>query len=483
MAMSTLHERVKYVLTRDVKAQRVHFAATFPERTGAWRLQLPTWRPGRYELGNFAQYVLGVEGVDESGQRMRLSKQGLHTWAVPAGVRHVEWLFHADILNAGSTCIEADLYYVNPVNCFMFDLERQDLGADVVLADLELNPKQEGGWNLAVAMPWHMDAGVPSMQARDVQHLMDSPWMASPKLWHDSYKEQGLDVHIWIHDTLPSDLDRFVADHVAFTRAQLSFFGSFPVEEYHFLYLFPDRDVRHGVEHEDSTVIALGPAERVQSEEGYMEILGIASHELYHAWNVKRIRPAEWTPYDFTGPCPSALGYVAEGVTTYMGDLFLFESGIVDLKGWCALMTKLLERHLNNPGRLNMSVAESSYDTWLDGYRLGVPGRKGSIYVEGAVLAFLCDTRIMERTDGQASLSTAMRLLWERFGKPRIGLTADAYWDVLAEVAGERLDDLRRDHADGTQDTWAALVHAMSTQGLTLTQSKDEKGSTRVTIQ
>ena len=145
-------------------------------------------------------------------------------------------------------------------------------------------------------------------------------------------------------------------------------------------------------------------------------------------------------------------------------------------------MTKLWSA-TSKPGRLNMSVAASSYDTWLDGYRLGVPGRKGSIYVEGAVLAFLCDTRIMERTDGKSSLSTAMRLLWERLGKPRIGLTADVYWDVLAEVAGERLDDLRRDHADGAKDTWDALVHAMSTQGLTLTQSKDEKGLTRVTIQ
>ena len=117
-----------------------------------------------------------------------------------------------------------------------------------------------------------------------------------------------------------------MADHVAFTRAQLSYFGSFPVPSYHFLYLFPDRDVRHGVEHEDSTVIALGPAERVRSKEGYMEIIGIASHELYHAWNVKRIRPAEWMPYDFANACPSELGYIAEGVTTYMGDLFLFEA-------------------------------------------------------------------------------------------------------------------------------------------------------------
>ena len=95
-----------------------------------------------------------------------------------------------------------------------------------------------------------------------------------------------------------------MADHAAFTRSVPA--RSFLTEEYHFLYLFPDRDVRHGVEHEDSTVIASGLRAR-RSEDGYMEIIGIASHELYHAWNVKRIRPAEWTPYDFTGACPSDL--------------------------------------------------------------------------------------------------------------------------------------------------------------------------------
>ena len=153
--MSASQNVVRYVLTRDIEAQRIHFKAAFPARSGAWTLQLPTWRPGRYELGNFAQYVLWVEGIDQEGRRTRLSKQNLHAWTVPAGIRHVEWLFHADILNAGSTCIESDLYYVNPVNCFMFDLERQDLGADVVLGDLELNTELEGSWSLAVAMPWH----------------------------------------------------------------------------------------------------------------------------------------------------------------------------------------------------------------------------------------------------------------------------------------------------------------------------------------
>lgn len=473
---------VQVTVTRDVERQKLHFNATFPASPEPWTLHLPTWRPGRYELANFAQYVMWVKGIASDGAESLLSKADLHSWHVPAGVQRVSWLFHADILNAGSTCIEPDLFYVNPVNCFMYDVERQELPYEIRLADLTLAKDEEAGWELATALPWALEAGTPVLHARDVQHVMDAPWMASPKLWHDSYREQGVNFHMWVHDTLPSDPARFVAEHVAFTRAQLSCFGSFPTEEYHFLYLFPDRDVRHGVEHEDSTVIALGPAKRVQSEEGHMEIIGIASHELYHAWNVKRIRPAEWTPYDFTQACPSELGYIAEGVTTYMGDLFLFEAGVVDLEGWCALMTRLLERHLNNPGRTNMSVADSSFDTWLDGYRVGVRGRKGSIYVEGAILAFLCDCRIMTLTHGQASLSTAMRLLWERFGRPRTGLTATDYWDVLAEVAGQSLDDLRLAHAEGTEDTWMPLVDAMTSQGLSLTKRMDDQGLARVSL-
>ena len=128
---------VQCKLRREIASQTLHFRANFPESAGAWSLQLPTWRPGRYELGNFAQYIMRVEGLHSDGTRLSLAKSSLHTWIVPAGVRDVEWVFHADILNAGSTCVETDLYYVNPVNCFMYDLDRQDLPYEIVLEDLD----------------------------------------------------------------------------------------------------------------------------------------------------------------------------------------------------------------------------------------------------------------------------------------------------------------------------------------------------------
>ena len=442
---------------------RIELTAVFPTRE-AFYVQLPTWRPGRYELGQFAQYVYAMEGQAADGTWSALQKSSLHTWHVPDGTEAVRWVFHADTFNAGSTGVAEDVLYINPVNCFLYHPDHQDWGYSITLDD--------------VPAEWAVATGLPSengkLIARDAQHAMDSPILAGPNLWHRTYTSNGIPFHIWVYGETTPDEQRFVQEHQDFTDAQIAHFGTFPAPHYHFLYVLPEREVRHGVEHEDTTVIAQGPSAKCRTEEGHMELIGIASHELYHAWNVKRIRPAEWTPYDFSKACPSRMGYVAEGVTTYMGDLFLFESGVVDLDGWCRLTERLLDRHVNNPGRLNMSVADSSYDTWLDGYVAGVPGRKGSIYVEGAVLAFLCDVRIMQLTGSAASLQTAMRLLWEQFGEPRIGLTETDYWSVLNEVAGapDALDDLRRDFADGTSDSWDALVAAMEWQGLKLSKEQ-----------
>ena len=459
-------------------APALEIEAVFPEPSGdssAWEMQLPCWRPGRYELGNFSQYITKMVGVMDNGDEVVLDKTTLHSWEVPAIVSKIRYRFYANILNAGSTFVRSDLQYVNPVNCMVYRVGSEQLGYEITLADVPTE------WICATASQKAVEDGKYVLKFRNMQHLMDTPWMVAEQLWHAEYtvkdEEKEVEFHIWSYGMELPNSEKFVADHKAFSLSQISCFNTFPSSHYHFLYLLPpDIEVRHGVEHEDSTVIALGPKETINSDYGYDELISIASHELYHAWNVKRIRPSEWTPYDFKKAAPSKLGYIAEGVTTYMGDLFLFEAGCIDLDNWSRKMEILLSRHLNNPGRLNLSVAQSSYDTWLDGYRPGVPGRKGSIYVEGAVLAFICDCRIMKVTQHKKSLSTAMTLLWERSGKPRLGLTADQFWDTLAEVAGERLDDIREKYADGTHDSYDDLVEAFKFNGLLLEISVESNG-------
>ena len=152
---------IQVTVTRDVAAQKLHFDATFPASSEPWTLQLPTWRPGRYELANFAQYVMWVKGVAADGTETRLSKANLHSWHVPAGVNRVAWLFHADILNAGSTCVEDDLFYVNPVNCFMYDVGRPELPFEIRLADLTLAEERSVGVGLGDGVALDFGRGHP----------------------------------------------------------------------------------------------------------------------------------------------------------------------------------------------------------------------------------------------------------------------------------------------------------------------------------
>ena len=438
----------------------LHADATFPARDGAWELALPCWRPGRYELGNFAQYLLALEALADDGTWHRLPKSALHRWSVAPGLRRFRWRFHAGILNAGSTCLGADLFYINPVNCILFDPERPGLSYSLALPDIPAS------WDVATGLPRGADG---TFVAADFDRLADAPLLAAPELWHRTYEEAGSMFHVWAYGAPPREHDRFLDDHRRFTACMVGDFGgTFPELAYHFLYLFPDLDVRHGVEHADSTVIVMGPPERVATEEGHEELISIASHELYHAWNVKRLRPAEWLPYDFERAVPSRLGYVAEGVTTYMGDLYLHESGCIDTDAWLRRMNEFFRRHYGNPGRLNMSVADSGFDTWLDGYIPGVTGRKSSIYIEGAVLAFLCDVRIMQRSGGSASLQTAIASLHDRLVPAGLGVTESLYWAALDAAAGApgATADLRARFCDGCEDTREEVEAAMKWMGL-----------------
>ena len=446
--------------------------AQFPADTD--RLHLPVWRPGRYERGDFARLVRGMEQWD-GGAWQPLRKADLHVWRCgtmhdPAEAVQVRYRFTAARLDAGSTWADDELLYVNPVNCLLFHPDLAEAPVTVHLPDIPAD------WRIATALLSTRAEDGRQLHAQGTQHLMDNPWIAAPEtdLHHDSYEVDGHPFHIHVWGKRHYDTNAFLEAHRKFTESQMTALGWLPVPEYHFLYLFPDFPARHGVEHEASTVIAWGPADGITCKEGdpspgYEEVIDIASHELVHTWNVKRFRPAEWMPYDFTGPSPSRMGYIAEGVTTYLGDLFLLEAGVIEMEGWLRRFEKLLTRHLWNPGRLQTSVADSSFDTWLDGYSLGVPHRRGNIYVEGAVLAFLCDVAL-NRSGGGWLIDALAELTGP--DQPR-AITEDRWWDTLERRAStrgtegaEEIRRLRADFCDGVEDAWPDLVDALLHQGI-----------------
>lgn len=458
-----MHDTIQYTLSAEqTHRQMLDLHAVFPTFSeDHLELQLPAWRPGRYQLGNFAQNIQRFRAEKKDGTQLPCHKVSKDRWKIDCQGESevvVRYNFHAAELNAGSTWVDDRQIYVNPVNCFLYIPQRQNLGYRIEL-------KVPAHYQVATGMPKESEH---VLLARDVQHVMDTPFIAADALWHRSYTSEGKTYHIWINGRIKLNEDKLISDFKAFTDVMVKRFGSIPCDEYHFLFQFPDHATRHGVEHENSTVITIGPAELLMTQHWYEELLGISCHELYHTWNIKNIRPADMMPYDFSRENYTRLGYVAEGVTTYYGDLYLMRAKVFDEPTYFKLLAGQIERHLHNAGRFNLSVADSSFDTWLDGYQPGIPHRKVSIYTEGCLTAFMTDVAILAQTNSEKSLDDAMIKLYERFGQTGKGYTEADYREICEATAGTDLSEIFDQYIYGTKDYLPALQRSLDLLGLQL---------------
>ncbi|WP_181307756.1 M61 family metallopeptidase [Rufibacter sp. XAAS-G3-1] len=424
-------------------------------------LQLPAWRPGRYELQNFAQKVQGFEVVAADGSPLPCRKETKDRWRVATQgnqTLEVRYNFYARQMDAGGSWLAEDFLYVNPVNCLLTAQGYEQEPCTLAL-DLPEN------WQIACGLP---EPKRHTLHARNFDHLVDSPFIASATLQHEVYEEQGIPFHVWFQGDGAPDWKQILPHFRAFTQEQLALFGSFPVQDYHFLNIILPYTHYHGVEHLNSTVITLGPSERLMEPALYKELLGVSCHELFHTWNIKQIRPKEMLPYDFTQENYFRTGYVAEGVTTYYGDYLLARSGVFTADQYFQELNTVLRRHTVDQGEANLSVADSSFDTWLDGYKPGIPDRKVSIYHKGCLAALVLDLEIRKATQNARSLDNVMRRMWEEFGKTGIGYAEADYQRLAQEVAGISLETYFREMIFGTVAFEKWLAPALEYVGCTL---------------
>lgn len=465
---------------KNASTQYVDIAVTIPAASNTISVQLPAWRPGRYELGNFAKNVKGFRVEDAQGQALPFEKITKDCWEVETnGSDHivVKYSYYANQLNAGSTWLDATQLYVNPVNCCVYAHGQEN---DACRVEVEV-PKS---YVLACGEPHtaeHSDTGVKLIfETEDFDRLADTPFIASASMKHDSFEEAGTLFHLWFVGECRPAFNHIIADFKAFAAKQIEVMGGIPVKEYHFYFQILPTPFHHGVEHLTSTVIALGPSYKLMMDEVYEDFLGVSSHELFHVWNIKTIRPAEMLPYDFTGENYFATGFVAEGVTTYYGDVFLMRAKVFTPETYLALLADNIKRHYHNYARHGYSVAASGFDSWLDGYVPGAPHRKVSIYNEGCLLAFSLDVQIRKHSGNQHSLDDVMRRLYEDFGLKNRGYMADDY-KMLAEVAaGTSFDDFFADYVFGTKPYNNLLTDSLAYLGLELIEKPSALYAERV---
>lgn len=434
---------MKYTFTfKEPQQQYVYIDVEMKTPEDTTVLCLPTWRPGRYELGNFAKNIRFFK-VFVDGKEVVSNKIDLQSWSVDTkGVENIKvsYQYYAATLNAGSTFIDASQLYVNPVNCCIYPQNREGEPCEILL-DIPTAFDVAHSFEEIEKLRYQTDC---------FHNLVDSPFVCSNQLQSQSYAVGDTNFIIWFNGEVKPEWDKLLIDFKKFSEYQISKFQAFPVKEYHFIFQILPYKTYHGVEHKRSTVITLGPSYDV-FDKLYTELLGVSSHELYHTWNVKSIRPIELMPYDYSKENLSSLGYLCEGVTTYMGDIILLRSGVFNINQYFVEMTRQLQRHFDNFGRYNYSVAQSSFDTWLDGYEVGAPGRKVSIYTEGCLLAFVTDVMIMKHTKNLKNLDFVMRRLYWDYGDKGIGVSEQDYKAVIENVAGSSFDWLFNDYIYNTK--------------------------------
>lgn len=393
-------------------------------------LQLPAWRPGRYELGNFARNIKKVDAYDANNQLLPYRKTTKECWKIKTnGSKEVKitYSYYASELNAGSTYVDFTQLYVNPCNCLMYVPEMMNVPHKV---SLEIPD------TYFIATSLKKEGKV--LTAANFDELADSPFMASAGIKTISFDVKGLKVNLHFNGECHPEEERLKKDFTAFISECIDFFGGIHLNEYHFLFQLTSYKMHHGVEHTANTVIAFGPGNLLMTE-SYNEFLGLSCHEFFHTWNIKTIRPAEMFPYDYTKENYARTGFVYEGVTTYYGDKLLFSTNIFPTETYFKSFEERMIKHLHSYGRYNLSVGDSSFDNWIDGYNPGVPYRKTNIYDEGCMIAFMLDVLILKNSGNRHSLQTVMKNLYDNFYKKNRGYTEEDFTQLCSEVAGTDL--------------------------------------------
>ncbi len=445
--------------------------------TKSIELQLPAWRPGRYELQNFAKNIQKFEVFDEKNNLLRSKKISKDRWeAQTNGAKTItaKYNYYANVINAGSSYVDEKVLYVNPVNLCIYAEGRIN---EESFLELQTTDNEEvAGITFSVK-------NKNIVRFNDFYHLADTPFIVSSNLKHDFYTIGKVKFNLWFQGTGSAhrfsreNFERIKSDFEKFSAEQINLFGNFPEKDYHFITWILPIPYYHGVEHRISTMQVLGPDSQ-DFQELYIDLLGLASHELFHTWNICKIRPAELLPYDYTKENYFQTCFIAEGLTTYYGDLVLYRSGVFSRNQYLKELETCYKRHFDSADRASQSLVESSWDLWLDGYSQSIPDRKVSVYHKGAIAAQILDLHIQQVSNKTRSLDNVMQLMWQRFGKskngtPLLGYTIKDYQDICEEVAQENLDWYFEKCILGTDSLFDLLNNYLQLIDIQIVRNKD----------
>jgi predicted metalloprotease with PDZ domain len=444
---------------------RLGYAAAAPAAIG---LSMPVWTPGSYLVREFERHVQEFDARDGGGRVLNWAKTNKETWRVEAaGAREVRvrYSVYANELSVRTADLNDRHAFWNNANLLMYP--EGLLGAP---STVKVEPF--GDWKVAATLP--AVGGAPNTyRAENFDILYDSPFLVS-NFKTLTFDVKGVPHRIVIDGEGNYDPERLRRDAQRITEVEAEMMGELPQRDYtFFLILGP---ARGGLEHLNSAAIIqrrFGFSPQAELTNFYSDLI---SHEYFHLWNVKRIRPDALGPFDYTQENYTRLLWVAEGVTSYYQDIFLRRAGLLNDRQYLQHMAGEMQKLQQTPGRHLQSLEEASFDAWVEQYRPDENTVNSSIsyYDKGAIVSLLLDLEIRGRSGGARSLDDVMRALYNDYYKRGRNYTPADFQREAERAAGVGLEEFFRRYVRGREelDYDAALAWA----GLRLDTASDAAG-------
>lgn len=383
-------------------------------------LSLPTWIPGSYLIREFSKHIESVRAYDEEGRLLEIQKFEKNKWRL-FNTDHelitVEYDVYAYDLSVRGAYVDQNRLYVNPA-CACLGLEGQEDKA--VEVELFL-PDELKHFQLATGMASKsLVKGRFTLKAKNYAELIDAPFELAEQT-RFGFEANGIPHEFVVSGKHAMNAARMQQDIEKICVTEISMFGSAPFSNYTFMTMATANSYG-GLEHPNSTSL-ISPREDLpktnepeEPSEDYQRFLGLCSHEYFHSWLVKFIRPENFVNYDLNKEGYTSLLWIFEGFTSYYDDLILLRSGVISQASYIKLLKTQIDRYLQNPGRFVQSVSESSFDAWVKFYRQDENSNNAgtSYYNKGCLVALCLDLGLRLRG---SSLDALMRKLYENAQK------------------------------------------------------------------
>ena len=453
--------------------QMVEITMTFEtEGSDEVEVHMPTWRPGLYRFLHPAGDIRAFDVRSARGSELDWSKSARSSWTIDTGRADevvITYELFANSLGNRTKHADSTHAFLDGSATYIYTDMHRDQPHEVVI-------DAPDGWRVATGLEPH-PSKPETWVAPDLDILMDSPLeIGEHTLIEFDVRGAAHEIVIWGGPRQGVEIDeqKWVSDFSKIVRTQADIFGDIPYERYVFM-VHAQPGAGGGTEHWNSTIMQTSPA-IFESDRSWDGFLGLVSHEMFHTWNVKRLRPAGISPYDYQNENLTPLLWVAEGATSYYDNLTLVRAGLDTPEDYIGSLGRTIDRYRGSPGRLVQSAERASVDEWVKGGRRTADTFNSTIsfYTKGAMITLALDMHVRDATGNRASMDDVMRTLYENHPLDQGGFTTEDMIRTVELITGRSVRPFFERYVGGVEEI--DLESALEVVGLDLALRPEDHG-------